>query len=61
MFSLILSITEKWGLSTIFGWVASYFRPTPLKDVEKAHDAENKVAALSDDAVANELYKKWTR
>ena len=43
------------------GKLFTYFRGSPLKDMEKAHDVENKVDSLSDTAVIDELQSKWRR
>jgi hypothetical protein len=38
---------ESWGISKAVSWVASFFRRTPEKDMEKAHEIDNKIDSLS--------------
>lgn len=57
----LLEALEGWGITRVFRWLASFFRRTPQKDMEKAHEVENKVAGLGDAAVDSELRSKWER
>ena len=56
-----LEALEGWGITSAFRWLASFFRRTPQKDMEKAHDAEDKVAGMADAAVDSQLRSKWER
>lgn len=58
MFALILDFLSA---LPVFSKLIAYFRGSPLKDMEKAHDAEAKVDGLSDSAVADRLRSKWER
>lgn len=58
---IILEALEGWGISNFFRWLASFFKRTPQKDMEKAHEAEDKVAGLGDAAVDRELRDRRQR
>jgi hypothetical protein len=61
MWLWIISSLEQYGISKAIGWFISLFRSTPQKDMEKAHEVENKVVSMSDNVVSAELRNKWTR
>jgi len=53
----IAGIFLKWGFTRI----AAIFKKTPQKDEDKAHEAENTVAAKSDADIDRLLRSKWER
>jgi hypothetical protein len=61
MLSFILVLLENWGFSRFAVWIASFFRETPLKQEEKAHEIEIKDAGKSDADVDKLLRDKWQR
>lgn len=57
----VFEALESWGITHAVAWVTSFFKRTPAKDMESAHEVEIKDAAMSDADKRNELRDEWTK